>query len=221
MEQKFGHVVGYRSWELLYPDYLSNVNKHTVWEAGKKLEAVCTSGVYYQVRDHGSPDKSCTCGVYAYRDQDLSVEGLKSSTSQIYGQVALWGKVLRFSKGYRAQFAYPLEFYFNKLTTSHMLSLFTKVAEKYQVPLINITSLVVRHEAEKRIKEEIEADRQQQALTRSKEEYHREQLDRGRRDRKEFAEWRNAQAQRCNLCGEMWIYHRTAEITQETVCPKT
>lgn len=49
-----------------------------------------------------TPVKGCQCGIYAKKAPI-------TTTNNVVGQVKMWGKVIVGSKGYRAQFAYPLK----------------------------------------------------------------------------------------------------------------
>jgi hypothetical protein len=59
---------------------------------------------------HGAPHVDCTCGVYAAK----SLEHLRRNGYEwygIHGEVYLWGKVVEHEQGYRAQLAYPKNFF--------------------------------------------------------------------------------------------------------------
>ena len=74
-----------------------------------------------------SPDARCSCGFWG-------VKGLADllplfARNSIFGQVALWGKVIEYKKGYRAQYMYPLRLYCSRKTVSLVL----KVVPKWRV----------------------------------------------------------------------------------------
>lgn len=82
------------------------------------------------------PNRNCTCGIYAgkpsWTHQDLSLETLRSwawlsprhyldldvehdlNERTIAGVVALWGKIVEHSLGYRAEYAYPVELLYHE-----------------------------------------------------------------------------------------------------------
>ena len=72
----------------------------TIWPSQRPLEAVCRAG-----REHDPPDEACTCGIYALAD------GLPYYSYDegyvVFGEVTLFGAVIRGSRGFRAQMARP------------------------------------------------------------------------------------------------------------------
>jgi hypothetical protein len=54
---------------------------------------------------HRSPEPGCTCGVHAIKDPSRLARS--GRTAAVVGRVAMWGRVIEHSKGYRAEFAYP------------------------------------------------------------------------------------------------------------------
>ncbi|SRR6266498_2115198 len=62
--------------------------------------------------DHLRPDLACGCGIYAVATRDAALEWAGSASRSlsmpvVVGQVHLWGRTLKFTAGYRAEFAYP------------------------------------------------------------------------------------------------------------------
>lgn len=70
------------------------------------MEATCW-------KHDAAPDFDHTCGIYAHREGDAIVdEVLKRGPllgEVVFGEVALWGRVIAGTLGWRAQFAYPSE----------------------------------------------------------------------------------------------------------------
>jgi hypothetical protein len=56
-------------------------------------------------RGHEAPQYDCQCGFYATKEPDEHW----ATYSAAYGKVALWGRIVEHERGYRAQYAYPLE----------------------------------------------------------------------------------------------------------------
>jgi hypothetical protein len=54
---------------------------------------------------HRSPEPGCTCGIHAIKDPARLARS--GRTAAAVGRVAMWGRVIEHSKGYRAEFAYP------------------------------------------------------------------------------------------------------------------
>lgn len=63
------------------------------------MQARCVYG-----KSHEAPDASCTCGFWAVRD-----EASLGKTRGAYGRVAMWGRVVEYAHGWRAQYAKPIE----------------------------------------------------------------------------------------------------------------
>ena len=81
---------------------------------------------------HDAPKQGCTCGIYALSAEDgyeyYSYEG---AMFPVWGEVSLWGRVIRGTKGYRAQHAYPKALYL-----AHKDWRFkTRLEEAYGVPV--------------------------------------------------------------------------------------
>src|SRR2546428_4567761 len=128
-----GYAVGWRIWTSEKPPLpacLSSL-RGTRWPHRTPLIAGCRAkdvlpsfDPQYRTRLHDTPDESCTCGIYAVRtEEQLVLEHVGSTTSalimrqlasefpvnHIIGKVALWGKVIEYTDGFRAENAYPLE----------------------------------------------------------------------------------------------------------------
>jgi hypothetical protein len=113
-----GVTYGWRAWKLVYDQNgwfrLSSLFVPTAWPHRERLEAFCqASGAE---TDHSAPARECDCGVWATRT-DAVIRCLFDSFLLergeliVYGKVALWGRVLEYERGFRAQYAYPSELY--------------------------------------------------------------------------------------------------------------
>lgn len=114
-----------------------------VWEPRKAAEAVCPKN-----GSHEPPHEPCSCGFYSAK----SLDHLMSMTYHVYdadgrgmfrviGQVANWGKVIEGSKGWRAQFSYPVQLF----VPFEAWRLVKPLSEAYGVPvrlqnILNITT---------------------------------------------------------------------------------
>ena len=74
------------------------------WTPGEPVEARCA--------DHLRPSLACGCGIYAVTSReaafawvDWALDALPNPV--VIGEVQLWGTVLRYSDGFRGQYAYP------------------------------------------------------------------------------------------------------------------
>lgn len=106
-----GEVTGWRAWRVVIDGdiRLASVDVgRTLWHPGGFATARCVRGVV-----HDAPDVACTCGFYAVRTREYLV-GLgihyRSATDHpvVIGEVALSGKVILASRGFRAERARPL-----------------------------------------------------------------------------------------------------------------
>jgi hypothetical protein len=116
-------IVGWRTWLVVRRGEgvrLTSVVQPTVWEPRRELVSECLAHrrlLPFRRRRHrnvGAPYAGCTCGIYATRDADFARQyaynhGLphRDSDACVIGLVSLWGRVLRCSRGWRAEFAYP------------------------------------------------------------------------------------------------------------------
>ena len=93
------------------------------WPGWQRLQAVCKAD-----KPHRAPAAECRCGFYAFKDVEqtrrllleLLLDELREyATDTAYasrqeawlvgGRVALWGRIIEGTLGYRAEFAYPAE----------------------------------------------------------------------------------------------------------------
>lgn len=99
-----GHVVGYRGWRLLEEwgtVRLESLNG-TVWARGDWMRAEC-DGECREV-----PGDDCVCGIYAAMDRPHLHTMHYVARSLVTGSVALAGKVIPGTQGWRAERARPL-----------------------------------------------------------------------------------------------------------------
>ena len=110
-------IVGYRAWTWDTKG-LRSLCGHR-WHPGLALAARCRAsavvgtiaGRAEAANDaHDAPEANCTCGIYAAK----SIEHLRKNGYDrcgIYGEVCLWGTVVEHEWGWRAQLAYPRNFF--------------------------------------------------------------------------------------------------------------
>jgi hypothetical protein len=114
-------IIGWRVWSVLPYERRGGITEHHLhalnsggghWRPGQRMEAHCRLGV------HDAPWPSCQCGLWALCDRMAAEEqsGIKRGAlwnfTVCVGKVALWGRVLEYERGYRAQYAYPQELIF-------------------------------------------------------------------------------------------------------------
>lgn len=82
------------------------------WPYQMRFEAKCQKG-----HDHAAPEEECACGIYGTASFFEAWEYLtynernnkEVKNRAVIGTVKLWGDVLEYTSGYKAQFAYPQE----------------------------------------------------------------------------------------------------------------
>jgi hypothetical protein len=115
-------IVGWRAWGLhKFPRGVSSITYPVCWPARKPMRAHCIMAIAknertrasFAARPHDAPASAHVCGIYATKTLDQARSwGQAHAHPRILGRVSLWGRVLLFTAGYRAEYAYPLEFLF-------------------------------------------------------------------------------------------------------------
>ncbi len=112
-------IQGWRAWRLRRrPDGRLRIAPTTPrpdWEPGVPIHATC-SGAHtreYMVYNpelvafHRSPEPGCTCGIHAMKDPFRLRRARPKGSAGVIGTVAMWGRVIEHTRGWRAEFAYP------------------------------------------------------------------------------------------------------------------
>jgi hypothetical protein len=97
-------MVGWRVWRVAEANTggpLMSTFMTSVWPPGAAMKACC-----------GSDTTGLRHGIHAFASRELAEEYFHAqsrgrTTPHVYGEVALWGRVIVHEQGYRAQFAYP------------------------------------------------------------------------------------------------------------------
>jgi hypothetical protein len=110
-------ILGWRAWRLHRDEEgrlrIAPTTPRPDWEPGVAMHARC-SGAHtrmYLVFNpeleafHRSPEPGCTCGLHAMKDPTRLARGARFAG--VIGRVAMWGRVIEHTKGWRAEFAYP------------------------------------------------------------------------------------------------------------------
>lgn len=101
-------IYGWRAWTAKPDGTLYATNQETTWLPGHPTVAYCRvhADLFTEGLDpHSAPDQHCSCGLYA--GKHVSQIMYAAGKPFVWGEVALWGKVILCSSGYRAQFGYP------------------------------------------------------------------------------------------------------------------
>jgi hypothetical protein len=67
------------------------------------------AAAFWNKQAHNVPDTECTCGLYAGINMQHMIDTHYIQRG-IHGEVSLWGRLIRHTLGWRAQFAYPKYF---------------------------------------------------------------------------------------------------------------
>jgi hypothetical protein len=114
-------IIGWRVWRIVpfqrrggVPERrLTALANHAVWTPMMRAEAWCIGGAPHRAAPHEAPWPDCMCGVWALHTREDAEEKWATTNGELcIGAVALWGRVLEFEHGYRAQYAYPQELIF-------------------------------------------------------------------------------------------------------------
>jgi hypothetical protein len=94
--------------------------------------------------DDPTPAEGCKCGfwglaevneIYAQFGTRIMKKVKPDSERYVYGTIALWGRVQTGTKGWRAQYAYPLALVSEAATLNNRGLLF-KLADTYQIEIV-------------------------------------------------------------------------------------
>lgn len=118
------YIVAWRAWVVpswcpppppqlrppgLRPPGLRSLCTDTWWPYKQAVEAACRKGEI-----HAAPTYSCQCGFWGINDLGALITASVGFCATVLGRVALWGRVVEHTLGYRAQFAYPLELWIHE-----------------------------------------------------------------------------------------------------------
>ena len=115
--------LGWRCWAVKADTndvWLESITYSSKWVPEEKFVARCltTCGDPKESTDfpHKTPCVDCGCGIYSVKDIYDAQKWMDQRWMSLYtnpktmrcmGEVSLWGRVLRFTKGYLAEYAYP------------------------------------------------------------------------------------------------------------------
>ena len=143
-------IVGYRVW-VLRDGKLSSYAVDNFWTPKKANVAQC--GGYERVKfwgshkiqlgpkliphaDYVAPLAECGCGFYAFKTLPYLREWLEHrEPNLVIGEVYLWGKIVDCEYGYRAQYAYPKQFFSNGNGYSVADNNSTSALREFNVPI--------------------------------------------------------------------------------------
>lgn len=116
-------------YELLSKPMLASANGDDLWFPRDYEPAVCTAG-----KAHMAPHLDCECGFWALKEDAICEAALGSyNGAHAVGKVKLWGRYVEFSKGYRAQHAYPSEVWLRNGQPNEAMR--AHLADMYGIPV--------------------------------------------------------------------------------------
>jgi hypothetical protein len=136
---EIGYKIGWRTWKVSpdlpaygLPPKIHSVTHPYFWAPRKAMRAECAFG-----HDEHVPGETCYCGFYSAKTLNhlagMHYHQYSGSTwLNIVGKVANWGKVIEGTQGWRAEWAYPLEFY---IPFEYLASLGKPIRDGYGVPI--------------------------------------------------------------------------------------
>jgi len=110
-------IEGWRAWRLHRTDAgalrIAPTTPRSDWEPGVPIHATCSGShtreymIYNPelAKFHRSPEPGCTCGIHAMKGPERLRHANRAAG--VVGTIAMWGRVIEHTKGYRAEFAYP------------------------------------------------------------------------------------------------------------------
>ena len=119
-------LIGWRVWCVVRRDgalRLASVIADELWPLEGELVARCRAheipGSVVLLDGHPlhpAPASDCTCGIYAAREPATIWTYLRGrdepdTVARVLGRVLLWGRAVEHEDGWRAERAYPLDFY--------------------------------------------------------------------------------------------------------------
>jgi hypothetical protein len=99
----------------------------SVWVERAATEAVCGNGAV-----HPAPHKGCGCGLWVLKDKMNAWDHQSRYDASILARVALWGRFVEHSHGWRGEKGYPLELFVVGEGNEHSQQ---EISERYGVPV--------------------------------------------------------------------------------------
>lgn len=107
-------ITGWRAWKIVDFERRGSISEKRlqalgtspIWEPYQSNIATCTTD-----GTHEAPWPSCRCGFWAFKTREHVERSLFETyggeRGKVIGQIALWGRVLECTRGFRGEYAYP------------------------------------------------------------------------------------------------------------------
>ena len=115
-------LVGWRMWDVLIESRdegwrLKAISRPVIWEPYVPMRGTCNNKPPEEITDHKCPSWEHRCGVHAVKEVfqvrkwGSPTNGPKAQHVRLLGEIDLWGRVLEYEEGYRAEWGYPAKLY--------------------------------------------------------------------------------------------------------------
>lgn len=120
---------------------LHNIPKEHFTEAQLEIEMIVDRWAEAWIDPHEPPNENCRCGLYARLERD------EVSYGEVHGRIEAWGKIVKGSQGYRAQFARVTGLYRGRMRDDfpegsvlipRREEVIDKLADRYDVPILDL-----------------------------------------------------------------------------------
>ncbi len=128
-------VVGYRTWAFSAEGLLLSHHYNWAWPAKQKLTGYCHCGMISRSSEKRCPVENHNCGIHVGLTEN---EMMISQAPFVWGRVACWGKVIEHEKGYRGEFAYPLNLNVVNFSSHPEISAFSEDSLKIAIKLLSM-----------------------------------------------------------------------------------
>jgi hypothetical protein len=140
-------IVAWRVWRISEDGgelMLRSVYQHQVtWPSGEPLQAACNCMGVLDGHDAPGLGPGRECGIYAVRDEELTRRWswftrvpTVATVGKAFGRVRLWGRVVQYEQGYKAEFAYPADLYLLDVDPEwDPAEVQAELADRYRVPI--------------------------------------------------------------------------------------
>ncbi len=122
-----------------------SLNGAPIWQPRTVSTAICNCGSkqYHTCGFYATHNRNWLMRMYAeMRPNTISLSSFAVPEFNVYftcgGSVWLWGDVAEHEEGYRAQYAYPAEFYYVR-SCPQMTAYINYLASLYEVPAVDVT----------------------------------------------------------------------------------
>lgn len=115
-------LVGWRMWDLRFDTRgdgwrLRAISHPYIWEPMIPMRGTCHGKPPEEITDHVCPSWEHRCGVHAVKEifqvrkWGSPTNGPKAAHVRLLGELDMWGRVLEYEEGFRAEWGYPRKLY--------------------------------------------------------------------------------------------------------------